>query len=54
MAVQHMMLFWIATTDTGGLILDMARLPFEIIVGATCIGFCSIGVHMLQTKIPLD
>ena len=53
MAIQHVMLWWAGSTDTGAVILAMAPLPFGALVASAMIGAFSIVIHIVQTKFPL-
>ena len=50
MAVQHFMLFWSSTTDTGRAILGMEPLSVPLQVISVCIGAFSLVVHVIHVK----
>ena len=53
MVIEHMLIIWSGTTVTGGKILGMAPLPFEVMIISSLIGAFSIVIHVVQVKIPL-
>lgn len=50
MGVQHFMLFWSSTTDTGRAILGMEPLSIPLQIISVCIGAFSLVVHVIQVK----
>ena len=55
MVVQHIMLFWAATSDTGKAILGMTDIGFGLQAISVTIGLLSFVVHVIHVKyVPLD
>lgn len=53
MFIEHMMLMFSGTSETGKKLLKMSPLPFEVMCISTLIGALSFVVHIIQTKIPV-